>query len=103
MFFSILLDLRIYFSVVDVDNVDGSDDWDVLYFEDNDSGPGSNEAPQSAGHDFLENLQVIPGLPEVPADLPYALWTFPAFAENQFSHFSLRPMTFDYFQLNQFW
>ena len=56
----------------------------------NDSGPGSNEAPQSAGRDFLENLQVIPGLPEVPADLPFALWTFHVFAENQFSHFSLR-------------
>jgi len=39
----------------------------------------------------------------VPADLPSALWTFHVFAENQFSNFSLKPMTFDFFQLNQFW
>ena len=50
----------------------------------NDSGPGSNEAPQSAGCDFLENLQVNPELPEVPEDLPYVLWPFHVFVENQF-------------------
>ena len=50
----------------------------------NDSGPGSNEAPQLAGRDFLENLLVNPELPEVPADLPYGLWTFHVFVENQF-------------------